>query len=232
MARVAMARQASELRERRKPGWRISEWSSTLLFTFIETMGKLQSTCGGEAPMTAYYAAIVTLLVSLATIAIAFLVSSKRFPAVSAVAATSTVYRIRSVYFVIILAVTIIGLAFTLPMTPYPSKSDESRPDLTVKALGEMWSWTLTPSPGDASAKGNLTLPAGKAVEFEVSSKDVNHNFAIYNSAGELIAQVQAMPNYTNHLFYRFDVPGHYYVLCLEYCGVAHHAMNAEFDVK
>jgi cytochrome c oxidase subunit 2 len=69
-------------------------------------------------------------------------------------------------------------------------------------------------------------------VEFEVSSKDVNHNFAIYNSAGELVAQVQSMPDYTNRLFHTFDAPGHYYVLCLEYCGVAHHAMNAEFDVK
>jgi cytochrome c oxidase subunit II len=40
------------------------------------------------------------------------------------------------------------------------------------------------------------------------------------------------MPDYTNRLFYTFNVPGHYYVLCLEYCGVAHHAMNTEFDVK
>jgi cytochrome c oxidase subunit II len=98
--------------------------------------------------------------------------------------------------------------------------------------IGEMWSWTLTPSSGAASAGGNLVLPAGKTVEFDVSSKDVNHNFAIYNAAGELIAQVQAMPDYTNRLLYTFNVPGHYYVLCLEYCGVAHHAMNSEFDVK
>ncbi len=183
--------------------------------------------------MAAYYAAIVTLLASLAIIAIALLVSSKRFPAVSAAAATPTVYRIRSVYFVVILGVAILALAFTLPKTPYPDKYEGQKPDLTVKVVGEMWSWTLTPGPGvAASAKGNLVLPAGKLVEFEVSSKDVNHNFGVYNSAGELVAQVQAMPDYTNRLFHRFNVPGHYYVLCLEYCGVAHHAMNTEFDVK
>ena len=183
--------------------------------------------------MTAYYAAIVTLLVSVAIVALAFLVSSKRFPSAAATAATSTVYRIRSVYFVIILGVAIIALAFTLPRTPYYSnKYGVQKPDLTVKALGEMWSWTLTPGPGVASAEGNLVLPVGKVVEFDVSSKDVNHNFAIYNSAGELVAQVQAMPDYTNRLVYTFNVPGHYYVLCLEYCGVAHHAMNSEFDVK
>jgi cytochrome c oxidase subunit 2 len=183
--------------------------------------------------MTALYAATVTLLVSLAIIALAFLVSSKRFPSAAAAVATPTVYRIRSVYFVIILSVAVILLAFTLPMTPYPSKFSEQKPDIVVKAIGEMWSWTLTPgSGGPASAGGNLILPVNKSVEFEVSSKDVNHNFGIYNSAGELIAQVQAMPDYTNRLFYRFNRPGHYYVLCLEYCGVAHHVMNAEFDVK
>jgi hypothetical protein len=33
---------------------------------------------------------------------------------------------------------------------------------------------------GDAPAGGKLVLPIGKLVEFEVTSKDVNHNFAIY----------------------------------------------------
>jgi cytochrome c oxidase subunit II len=117
-------------------------------------------------------------------------------------------------------------------MTPYPSRFGEQKPDVTVKVVGEMWSFTLTPSPGGTPSDGNLVLPVGKTVEFDVTSKDVNHNFAIYNSAGELIAQVQAMPDYTNRLFYTFKAAGHYYVLCLEYCGVAHHAMNIEFDVK
>ncbi len=182
--------------------------------------------------MTAYYASIVTLLASLAIVAIALLVSAKRFPSISSSVATSAIYRIRSIYFVIILGLTIIVLGFTLPLTPYPDKYAGEKSDLSVKALGEMWSWTLTPGTGIASTAGNLVLPVGKLVEFEISSKDVNHNFAIYNSAGKLVAQVQAMPGYTNRLFHKFSEPGHYYVLCLEYCGVAHHAMNTEFDVK
>jgi len=182
--------------------------------------------------VTASYAAITTLLVSVAIVAIALFVSRARLPAEASSAATSTVYRIRSVYFIFILVVAVVLLALTLPMTPYPRKSGEQKPDLIVKVIGEMWSWTLTPGSGAASAGGNLVLPVGKTVEFDVSSTDVNHNFAIYNAAGELIAQVQAMPDYTNRLLYTFNVPGHYYVLCLEYCGVAHHAMNSEFDVK
>jgi cytochrome c oxidase subunit II len=182
--------------------------------------------------MTVYYAAIATLFASLAIIAIAFLVGSNRFPSAAASAAMSAIYRIRSVYFAIIVGVAVISLAFTLPMTPYANKFGDKKPELTVKAVGEMWSWSLSADSGDAPAGGKVVLPVGKLVQFEVTSKDVNHNFAIYNSAGQLVAQVQSMPDYTNRLFYTFDVPGHYYVLCLEYCGVAHHAMNAEFDVK
>ncbi len=180
--------------------------------------------------MTALYAAIATLIASLAIAAIAFFVSSKRRP--SEPSSTSRVYRARLIYFIFILGAVIVSLAFTLPMTPYPVKFREQNPDFLVKVTGEMWSWTLTPGSGAASPNGSLVLPVGKLVEFDVSSKDVNHNFAIYNSAGELVAQVQAMPDYTNRLFYRFNVSGHYYVLCLEYCGAAHHAMNTEFDVR
>jgi cytochrome c oxidase subunit 2 len=46
-----------------------------------------------------------------------------------------------------------------------------------------------------------------------------------------LLFQVQAMPGYVNQVEYVFDKPGTYHVVCLEYCGVAHHAMTAEFTV-
>ncbi len=182
--------------------------------------------------MTALYAAIATLIASVAIAAIAFLVSSKRLPPEASSTATARVYRVRLVYFILITAAVILALAFTIPMTPYPFHFYKQKPDVVVTAISEMWSWTLTPGSAAASANGSLVLPAGKLVEFDVTSKDVNHNLAIYNSAGELVAQVQAMPDYTNRLFYRFEAPGHYYVLCLEYCGVGHHAMNTEFDVR
>jgi cytochrome c oxidase subunit II len=184
----------------------------------------------GAGEVTAYYAAFVTLVVSIAIAALAFFVSSRRFP--SNASAATAVYRARSIYFAVIVCIAVISLGFTLRITPYPSRSEDRSPDMVVKAIGETWSWSLTADPAGASAGGNLVLPVGKLIEFQVSSKDVNHNFAIYSSAGEVVAQVQAMPDYVNRLFYKFDVPGHYYILCLEYCGVAHHVMNSDFEVK
>ena len=68
-------------------------------------------------------------------------------------------------------------------------------------------------------------------MEFHVTSKDVNHGFALYDPDMRIVAQTQAMPGYTNVLRYTFNEPGVYRVLCLEYCGVAHHEMTAEIKV-
>jgi cytochrome c oxidase subunit 2 len=65
-----------------------------------------------------------------------------------------------------------------------------------------------------------------------VTATDVNHGFGIYTPNGKVFAQVQAMPDYVNHLELIFLVPGHYTVRCLEYCGIAHAAMHGEFDVR
>jgi cytochrome c oxidase subunit 2 len=46
-----------------------------------------------------------------------------------------------------------------------------------------------------------------------------------------IVAQTQAMPGYTNILRYTFSQPGTYQVLCLEFCGLAHHDMKAEIAV-
>lgn len=182
--------------------------------------------------MTAIHAAIITLLLTLALVAIALFVSRLRFADDASHAGTAKVYRVRAAYFAVLSLAVILGLAFTLPKTPYPGKLVGEKPDAVINVVSEMWSWTLTPGAGATTTDSGLVVPAGKLIEFDVSSKDVNHNFGVYNAAAHLVAQVQAMPGYTNRLFHTFDAPGHYTVLCLEYCGVGHQAMNIEFDVK
>ncbi|HRP68600.1 MAG TPA: hypothetical protein PLY93_03635, partial [Turneriella sp.] len=54
---------------------------------------------------------------------------------------------------------------------------------------------------------------------------------AIYDSGQRIVAQTQAMPHYTNRLRVKFDKPGDYSVLCLEYCGLGHHKMRSAFKV-
>lgn len=94
--------------------------------------------------------------------------------------------------------------------------------DVTIRATGHQFRWELDRD----------TVQAGQLVEFELTSADVNHGFAIYRDKKTLVAQAQAMPGYVNKLQVRFAEAGEYEVLCLEYCGLAHHGMRAVIKVN
>jgi cytochrome c oxidase subunit II len=122
------------------------------------------------------------------------------------------------------LALIVLGVgvtAATLVPFPIPNQHASSQARRAVKAVGRQWFWELSPGP----------IKVGVPVEFQVTSADVNHGFGIYDRSGRLLAQTQAMPGITNRLVYTFTQPGKYRVLCLEYCGLAHHGMILEFDV-
>jgi cytochrome c oxidase subunit 2 len=73
---------------------------------------------------------------------------------------------------------------------------------------------------------------AGEPIEFDVTSADVNHGFGLYDENNQVLAQTQAMPGYTNKLYYTFEKPGTYKILCIEYCGLGHHLMMSKITVK
>lgn len=75
------------------------------------------------------------------------------------------------------------------------------------------------------------SVPAGAKVRFAVTADDVTHAFGLYGPGGRLIGSVQAMPGYTNELDLTLTQPGRYRVLCFEYCGLGHHAMQSTFTV-
>lgn len=111
-----------------------------------------------------------------------------------------------------------------------------------ILAVASLRPWPHT-SPGGDALVVNITsgqwwwdtdtteIPLGRQVEFRVTSEDVNHGLGIYNDEMQLLLQVQAMPNYTNSVVYTFDEPGTYQILCMEFCGIAHHEMTYQFDV-
>lgn len=129
-------------------------------------------------------------------------------------------YRFRALLFWGLVVAGIAVAWFTLTKLPAPMAL-ATQPSQIVNATGTQWYWDLD--------KDSVT--AGTPVEFRVTSTDVNHGFAIYDENLRLVAQVQAMPGYVNILQHTFDQPGPYQVLCLEYCGVAHHSMSTNLTV-
>jgi cytochrome c oxidase subunit 2 len=129
---------------------------------------------------------------------------------------------IRSRTFWSLAVVAALSIAISLFHLPYAAGAAELRTATVVEVIGSQWRWEMSRS----------TVPLGEPIEFRVSATDVNHGFAIYDEALAVQAQVQAMPGYTNVLRHTFTKPGVYKLLCLEYCGVAHHVMAAELTVR
>lgn len=111
--------------------------------------------------------------------------------------------------------------AYSLTKMPYASQKAAADDVAVVEVTGYQWRWEMSRD----------TVPAGRMVEFRVTSADVNHGFGIYDAGLRLHTQTQAMPGITNTLRHTFSAPGTYKVLCLEYCGLAHHNMMTEIKV-
>jgi cytochrome c oxidase subunit 2 len=91
-----------------------------------------------------------------------------------------------------------------------------------VDVVGRQFSFTVDPD----------TVPVGTKVRFSVTSEDVNHGMGLVDPDGVLVGSVQMMPGYTNELDLTVTKPGRYRMLCFEYCGLAHHAMEGGLTVS
>lgn len=128
---------------------------------------------------------------------------------------------IRRWWFWTLIVLGVVVAWVTLAPFPIPNQTATLKADQVIEAVGHQWYWDLS----------DTEIKAGSTVEFRVTSNDVNHSFAIYAPDGRIVIQTQAMPGYTNKLIYTFNEPGTYRILCLEYCGVAHHNMESEIEV-
>lgn len=127
-------------------------------------------------------------------------------------------YALRRGWLWALVAAVVAALALSIPSFPYPRGAT---PGVHIPVVAVQYGFIMA-----------QTIPLNTPVIFDVTSRDVNHGFGIYDPSGRLIAQVQAMPDYVNHLPLRFTVPGHYTVRCLEYCGLGHAFMQGGFEVK
>ncbi|MCC7321384.1 MAG: cytochrome c oxidase subunit I [Rubellimicrobium sp.] len=163
----------------------------------------------------------VTLVVVIAIAAVFTKVAVQSGTAEDHATVQGRAYRIRAWLFWALVIGGIAIAAGTLRTLPYAAASAGGSPQV-INATGHQWYWDLDQD----------VVTAGEPVEFRVTSADVNHGFGIYDPDLRIVAQVQAMPGYINVLRHTFERPGIYQVMCLEYCGIAHHAMIAEIEVQ
>ncbi|MBV2180189.1 MAG: hypothetical protein KUL86_03020 [Castellaniella sp.] len=122
------------------------------------------------------------------------------------------------------IALLLLGIAVaykTLWPFPIPPQHAALKAEQVVEVVGRQWQWQLS----------TAQVKAGVPIEFRITSADVNHGFALYGPDDRIIVQTQAMPGFENRILHTFKEPGIYRILCLEYCGVAHHGMVSQIEV-
>ena len=87
-----------------------------------------------------------------------------------------------------------------------------------VYAVAQMWQFQ----------PNQINIPAGSEVDFFVTSKDVVHGFNI----SEKNVNLMAIYGNINKTTVKFNKPGIYKIICHEYFGVGHQAMQAEVIVN
>jgi cytochrome c oxidase subunit 2 len=103
----------------------------------------------------------------------------------------------------------------------WPHAVDPAASAAMVNVSGGQWYWEIDTE----------EVPLGAPVIFNAHTVDVTHGFGVTDDAGTILFQTQAMPGYVNRVQYTFETPGTYQVICLEFCGLAHHDMITEFTV-
>ncbi len=94
---------------------------------------------------------------------------------------------------------------------------------LKIRVEGYQWGWIFV-YPNGKKLDGELIVPVGKAVQLEITSRDVYHAF----KAPDFKIMKDAIPGRLNYAWFRAVEEGEYHVQCYELCGVGHARMIAK----
>jgi cytochrome c oxidase subunit 2 len=93
---------------------------------------------------------------------------------------------------------------------------------LEVEVVARQWQFEVRyPAEGITNA-GELHIPVGREIRLRLTSVDVIHSFWV----PELGGKMDMLPDKTNTLVLRADVPGRYVARCAEFCGLHHAEMT------
>lgn len=124
-----------------------------------------------------------------------------------------------------VVIVVLAFLSFAASRAAAPS-GQGGQADLVIEVTGHKFWWHVVyPEHGIVTAN-EITIPAGRRVEFVMESADVIHSLWVPRLHGK----IDMTPGHTTHLQVSADEPGVYRGQCAEYCGTQH--ANMAFFVE
>lgn len=116
----------------------------------------------------------------------------------------------------IVMAVPTVAIGFDL------AKEYSNKEAVQVNVTAHQFWWEFEyPDLGVRTAQ-ELFIPAGKKIQFNVTSADVVHAFWVPALGGK----IDTNPGMTNKIWLQADEPGTYYGKCAELCGASHALMD------
>ena len=124
--------------------------------------------------------------------------------------------------FVIFVTINLASLKF-MPIIATARAATGGVPLQEIEFTATSWSYEMS----------SRQVEAGKPVRFSGRAKDTQHGFAVYHPDGRMLFTMLMMPGVSKatSVVHTFSEPGTYKIRCLEYCGIAHHAMKDELIV-
>ena len=130
---------------------------------------------------------------------------------------------------------TIVPILIVLGIAGYtlyklPNVDDTPNDAMKVHVLAQQFAWSFEYPDGvkpKSTAANTLFVPEGKAVELEINSKDVIHDWWV----PELGQKVDAIPGKTTTTWFKPAEPGTYEGQCAEFCGPGHATMTITVKV-
>ncbi len=84
--------------------------------------------------------------------------------------------------------------------------------------VAQTWAWV----------PNEIRIPTGSKLNIYITSRDVQHGFKIVGTD----VNMMVIPGEVSHAEHIFDKPGDYLIVCHEYCGLGHHAMEGHIIVE
>ncbi|MBA2347759.1 MAG: cytochrome c oxidase subunit II [Solirubrobacterales bacterium] len=128
-----------------------------------------------------------------------------------------------------ILLLALCTYAFVVLRDIEEAPASAAGPELRVAVRGEQFAWTYTyaGSDGKKVSTTRLFLPKGRSVDFDVTGKDVIHDFWV----PAFRMKVDAVPGITTGYRVTPTRLGTFPVVCAELCGLGHAYMRSEAEV-
>ena len=98
---------------------------------------------------------------------------------------------------------------------------------LVVESIGHQWFYTFRYPQVHGEITDEMHLPANVPVVLNVTSSDVIHSFWVPSFR----LKADMVPGLINTIRFTPKIPGRYKILCTEFCGTLHGAMNKQIVV-